>query len=52
MHRKAKNIIAIILILLLCGSIIFTGYLSTKSTNSNSNGNMPDMSQNVPEFGS
>ncbi len=49
MSRKMKNIMAIILILLLCGSIIFTGYLSTKSTNSNSNGNIPDMSQNVGE---
>ena len=35
MQRKAKNIISIVIILLLCGSIIFTGYLSTKSSNTN-----------------
>ena len=43
MQRKSKNIISIVIILLLCGSIVFTGYLSTKSSNSN---NMPNMSQN------
>ena len=43
MQRKAKNIIAIVIILLLCGSIVFVGYLSTKSSNTN---NMPNMSQN------
>ncbi len=42
MQRKTKNIISIVIILLLCGSIVFTG-LSNKSSNSN---NMPNMSQN------
>ncbi len=46
MQRKAKNIISIVIILLLCGSIIFTGYLSIKSSNTN---NMPNMSQNGSE---
>ena len=45
MHRKTKNIISIIIILLLCGSIIFTGYLSTK----NNSNNVPNMSQNGSE---
>ncbi len=43
MQRKTKNIISIVIILLLCGSIVFTG-LSTKSFN-----NMPNMSQNGNE---
>ena len=42
MCRKIKNIISIILILLLSGSIVITGYLSIKSSNTN---NMPNMSQ-------
>ena len=46
MPRKTKNIISIIIILLVCGSIAFTGYLSTKSSNSNNSNNMPNMSQN------
>lgn len=47
MERKTKNIISIVIILLLCGSIIFTGYLSTKS--SNSRNNVPNMNQNGGE---
>lgn len=46
MQRKAKNIISIAVILLLCGSIAFTGYLNTKSSNTNNSNNMPNMSQN------
>ena len=44
MYRKTKNIISIVIILLLCGSIVFTGYLSTKS--SNTSNNVPNMNQN------
>ena len=44
MQRKTKNIISIVIILLLCGSIVFTGYLSTKAFN-----NMPNMNQNGNE---
>ena len=46
MQRKTKNIISIVIILLLCGSIVFTGYLSTQSSNANSGNNMPNMNQN------
>ena len=46
MKRKTKNIISIVIILLLCGSIVFTGYLSNKSSTTN---NMPNMSQNGSE---
>lgn len=46
MSRKTKNIILIVIILLLCGSIVFTGYLSTKSSNTSNSNNMPNMSQN------
>ena len=46
MQRKAKNIISIVIILLLCGSIVFTGYLSNKSSNTNNSNNVPNMSQN------
>ncbi len=46
MQRKIKNIISIVIILLLCGSIVFTGYLSTKSSNTNNSNNIPNMSQN------
>ena len=49
MQRKTKNIIAIVVILLLCGSIIFTGYLSAKSSNTNDTNNMPNMNQNGSE---
>ena len=49
MQRKAKNIIAIVIILLLCGGIVFTGYMSTKSSNHNNSNNMPNMSQNGSE---
>ncbi len=46
MQRKKKNIIAIVIILLLCGSIVFTDYLSNKSFNTNNSNNMPNMSEN------
>ncbi len=49
MQRKTKNIISIFIILLLCGGIIFTGYLSTKSSNISNSNNMPNMSQNGSE---
>lgn len=49
MRRKTKNIISIIIIILLCASIVFTGYLSTKSSNSNKSDNMPNISQNGSE---
>ncbi len=42
MQRKTKNIICIVIIILLCGGIVFTGYLSTKSSSSD----MPNISQN------
>ncbi len=42
MQRKTKNIISIVIILLLCGSIVFTGYLNTKSNN---NSSMPNVGQ-------
>ncbi len=45
MQRKTKNIISIVIVLLLCGSLVFTGYLSNKSLNNN----MPNMSQNGSE---
>ncbi len=48
MQRKTKNIIAIVIILLLCGSIVFTGYLS-KSSNTNNSNNIPNMSQSGSE---
>ncbi len=50
MQRKIKNIILIIIILLLCGSIVFTGYLSTKSSHTSNTNNMADMSQNGSEL--
>lgn len=46
MQRKIKNIISIVIILLLCGSIVFTGYLSTKLFNISNSNNIPNMSQN------
>ena len=48
MQRKTKNIISIVIILLLCGSIVFTGYLSNKSSNTNNtnSNNMSNMNQN------
>ncbi len=46
MQRKSKNIISVVIILLLCGCIVFTGYLSTKSSNTNNSNNMPNISQN------
>ncbi len=46
MQRKTKNIISIVIILLLCGSIAFTGYLSTKTSNASNSNNMPNISQN------
>ncbi len=49
MQRKTKNIISIVIILLLCGSIAFTGYLSTKSSNTSNSNNMPNTSQNGSE---
>ena len=49
MTRKTKNIISIVAILLLCASIVFTGYLSIKSSNTNNSSNMPSMSQNGNE---
>ncbi len=49
MRRKIKNMIFIVVILLLGGSTIFTGYLMIKS-NPNNNGNMPNMSQNGSEL--
>ncbi len=49
MSRKAKNIISIIFILLLCGSIVFTEYLSNKLSNTNNSNNMPNMNQNGSE---
>ena len=48
MQRKTKNIISIVIILLLCVSIVFTGYLNSKSSNTSSN-NMPNMNQNGSE---
>ena len=49
MQRKTKNIISIVFIVLLCGCIVFTGYLSTKSSNTNDSNNMPNMNQNRSE---
>ena len=46
MQRKTKNIISIVIILLLCGSIIFTGYLKRNSSNIN---DIPNMNQNGSE---
>lgn len=46
MQRKTKNIIFIVVILLLCGCIVFTGYLGTKLSNTN---NMPNINQNGNE---
>ena len=43
MKRKTKNSISIVIILLLCGSIVFTGYLSTKLSNTNTSNTMPTM---------
>ncbi len=48
MSRKIKNIISIVVILLLCGSIVFTGYLSAKSNTNNSN-NISNINQNGSE---
>ncbi len=44
MTRKTKNIISIVIILLICISIVSTGYLKTKT--SNTNNNLPNLSQN------
>ena len=49
MRKKAKNTISIVIILLLFGSIVFTGYLSTKLSNTNNSNNIPNMSQNGSE---
>ena len=46
MKRKTKNIISFVIILLLCGSIVLTGYLSAKPSNLNSSNNIPNMGQN------
>ncbi len=50
MQRKIKNIISVVIILLLCGGIVLTIYLSTKSSNTSDSNNIPNMSQNGSEL--